>query len=115
MLSNPEVRVLVAWTVDMHATRIQEILIQAQLQRPELQINFMPLLNGETVYQVPRPQFTAALSHHRLKRWWQYWKMRGQYDLVIQSDYQAVIGLSWLNSKLVFINDEGFCLRRPQR
>lgn len=116
VLLNPEVtRVLVAWTVNVHATRIQEILIQAQLQRPELKIIFMPLLNGETVYQVPRPQFTVALSPNRLKRWWQYWKMRGQYDLVIQSDYQAVIGLSWLNSKLVFINDEGFCLRESPK
>jgi GT2 family glycosyltransferase len=116
VLHNSEIkRVLIAWTVNVHATRIQEALIQVQLQRPELQITFMPLLNGETVYQVPRPQFTSPLSHRRWKRWWQFWNMRGKYDLVIQSDYQAVIGLSWLNSKIVFINDEGFCLRDPPK
>lgn len=116
VLQNPEFkRILIAWTVNLHATKIQEALVEAQLQRPELQVTFMPLLNGEMVYQVPRPQFTLPLSPKRLKRWWQFWKMRGKYDLVVQSDYQPIIGLSWLKTKILFINDEGFCLREPPK
>jgi len=116
VLQNPEFkRILIAWTVNLHATKIQEALVEAQLQRPELQVTFMPLLSGEMVYQVPRPQFTLPLSANRLKRWWQFWKMRGKYDLVMQSDYQPIIGLSWLKAKILFINDEGFCLRAPPK
>jgi hypothetical protein len=40
-----------------------------------------------------------------------YWRLRGKYDLVIQSDYKAIIGLSWLKSRLLFINNEEFCER----
>ncbi|HAI69648.1 MAG TPA: hypothetical protein DCM38_09470, partial [Gammaproteobacteria bacterium] len=35
----------------------------------------------------------------------------GHYDLVIQSDYQPSIGLSWLKADLLYVNDEGFCRR----
>lgn len=116
VLQNPQVkRILIAWTVNVHATRIQEALIQAKLQRPELSVTFMPLPGSEPIYQVPHAQFTAPLPLSRWKRWWRYWKMRGNYDLVIQSDYQPVIGLSWLKAQLLFINDEGFCLREPPK
>ena len=33
------------------------------------------------------------------------------YDLVIQSDYQPSLFLSWLKADLLFVNDETFCLR----
>lgn len=116
VLQNPQFkRILIAWTVNIHATRIQEAIVQARLQRAELSVIFMPLPGSEPIYQVPHAQFTAPLPLQRWKRWWQYWKMRGHYDLVIQSDYQPIIGLSWLKAQLLFINDEGFCLREPPK
>jgi len=106
-------RILIAWPINVHAMGIQEALVQAQLQRPELQIDCMPLPNGEMVYQLPRAKFIKPFPASKIKRWLAYWRLRGQYDLIIQSDYQVVIGLSWLKSRLLFINDNDFC-ERPQ-
>lgn len=106
-------RILIAWPVNLHATGIQEALVQAQLANPELQIDFMPLPNGETVYQIPRATFIKPFPSSKVKRWLAYWRLRGYYNLVIQSDYHVIIGLSWLKSRLLFINDDGFC-ERPQ-
>jgi GT2 family glycosyltransferase len=116
VLLDPSIKkILLAWPVNVHATGIQEALVQAQLQRPELQIDCMPLPNGEMVYQLPHPHFIKAFPPNKFQRWLTYWKLRGSYDLIIQSDYHVVIGLSWLKSRLLFINDEGFCERpRPK-
>jgi len=103
--------ILIAWPINVHAMGIQEALVQAQLQRPELQIDCMPLPNGEMVYQLPRAKFIKPFPPSKIKRWLAYWRLRGQYDLIIQSDYQVVIGLSWLKSRLLFINDNDFCER----
>ena len=108
---NPAIkRVLIAWSVNLHATGIQGALAQVQLQRPDLQIDSMITPDGMAVYQLPRTGF-IKFSTFKLKRWFTYWRLRGSYDLIIQSDYKAVIGLSWLNSRLLFVNDEGFCER----
>jgi len=112
ILLDPKIkRVLVSWTVNLQATGIQELLVQAQLQRPELQIQFMSQPDGIKVYQLPNPKFIDALPKSKIKRWLGYWRLRNKYDLIIQSDYQVVIGLAWSNSQLLFINDENFCLR----
>jgi len=108
-------RILLSWSVNVHATGIQEALVRAQLQRPELVIECMSSPNGEMIYQLPRPKFIQPFSRYQLIRWWNYWKLRGCYDLVIQSDYQGVIGLSWLKSKLLFINDDNFSQRQPPK
>ena len=34
----------------------------------------------------------------------------GVYDVVLQSDYDPIIALSWIGARLMFINDEGFVL-----
>ncbi|OQW94037.1 MAG: hypothetical protein BWK79_07955 [Beggiatoa sp. IS2] len=107
-------RILLPWTVNMQATGIQEALVQAMLQRPELQIDCTTTPEGVKIYQLPRLRF-ISLPIKRLKRLKTYWQMRGCYDLVIQSDYQPIIGLSWLKTKIVFINDEGFCQRCPPK
>lgn len=106
-------RILMAFTVNVHATGIQEALVQAQLQRPELQIDWMCQPDGLKVPQVPRSHFLAPFLASRIRRWLTYFRMRNCYDLIIQSDYQPLIGLCWLNTKLLFINDEGFCVRPP--
>jgi hypothetical protein len=53
---------------------------------------------------VPTPGF-------KLTRWIRYWQLRRKYDLVLQSDYQPLVGLSWLGTEIMFLNDEGFCRR----
>ncbi len=106
-------RILITFSVNIHATGIQEALVQAQLQRPELQIDWMRHPDGIEIYQIPHPHFIAPVSTFRIPRWLTYWRMRNYYDLIIQSDYQPIIGLCWLNAKLLFINDESFGLRPP--
>ncbi|WP_353571261.1 glycosyltransferase family 2 protein [Candidatus Albibeggiatoa sp. nov. BB20] len=112
ILLQPEIkRVLISYPVNLNTMNIQEPFRQAQLERPELQIEFMPLPTGEAVYQLPNPQFISNIPRRFLARWWRYWTMRGQYDLVVQSDYQPVIGLAWMKAKQLYVNDENFCVR----
>lgn len=109
----PEVRrVLVSFAVNLQATGIQGALAEAVRRRPELHVEFMNELDGTLVYQLPRQHFTR-IPANRLRRWWRYWRLRNRYDLVVQSDYRMVLGLSWLDAELLFVNDEGFC-RRPR-
>ncbi|MDY6992187.1 MAG: glycosyltransferase family 2 protein [Pseudomonadota bacterium] len=102
-------RILIAWTLNLQAMELQEPLIQAQLKRPELVIDFLTLPGGEARFQMPWSRF--IFMPKRLTRWLTYWQLRGQYDLVIQSDYQPSLGLAWLNAEQLFVNDEGFCQR----
>ncbi|AUI67439.1 glycosyltransferase family 2 protein [Beggiatoa leptomitoformis] len=114
VLTDPTIkRVLISFAVNLQATDTQEIIASILKQRSDLQVVFMPLINGISVYQLPRSRFTPPIPRFFLRRWLFYWRLRGQYDLVIQSDYQRVIGLSWLKAKIIFINDEGFALSPP--
>jgi len=112
VLLNPAIKkILVAWTVNLQATRLQEALVQAKLSRPELSMDFLTLPGGKPIFQMPCARFVFMSKN--VFRWKRYWQLRGRYDLVIQSDYQPSIGLSWLKADLLFVNDEGFC-RRPK-
>ena len=104
-------QVLVSWPVNIHAMGIQEAIVKAQIKRPELQIDWIPLPDGEILPQVPRARFIKPISKLIFKRLLNYWRLRGNYDLVIQSDYQPSLFLSWLKADLLFVNDETFCLR----
>lgn len=106
-------KILVSWTVNLHATRLQEVLVQARLSRPELSIEFLTLPGGVPLFQMPRADF--VFMPKRFSRWKTYLRLRGRYDLVIQSDYQPSIGLSWLKANLLFVNDDGFCRHPPPR
>jgi GT2 family glycosyltransferase len=107
----PSIRkILVPWTINMHATGIQESLVQAVLRRPELQVDFLTLPGGIPVYQFPGATFVNTPGF-KLTRWIRYWQLRRKYDLVLQSDYQPLVGLSWLGTEIMFLNDEGFCRR----
>lgn len=116
---NPQYKkILIAWTVNLQATRIQESLVKASLQRRDLSIECLPLpttMGSVPIYQLPGAHFLRPLPRLKLIRWWYYWKMRNRYDLVIQSDYQAIIGLNWLNSEILYVNDENFCERSAPR
>jgi GT2 family glycosyltransferase len=106
-------KILISWTVNLQATGLQEPLMQAMLKHPELKIDFLSLPGGKPLYQMPRAGYVSFPKS--LTRWKTYWQLRGQYDLVVQSDYQPSLGLSWLKTDLLYVNDEGFCrLTRPK-
>jgi len=106
-------KILVSWTVNLNATGLQESLVQAMLKRPELKLDFLTLPGGKPIFQMPRAHF--IFMPKSFTRWKRYWQLRGHYDLVIQSDYEASIGLSWLKADLLYVNDEGFCHRPPPK
>jgi GT2 family glycosyltransferase len=113
ILSQPKIKkVLVAYPVNLIVMNIQVYFRQAQLARPELKIEFMPMPpDGNLVYQLPRPHFIRAIPRRFIPRWWRYWNMRGNYDLVVQSDYKPVIGLAILKAQQLYVNDENCSLR----
>lgn len=106
-------RILIAFTVNMQATKIQAPLVKAMRQRPELQVFY--LVPPRHLGHYPAAQIPGAIPVHvsasKIWRYWHYFKLRQQFDLVVQSDYQAIIPLSWLGQQTLFINDENFCLR----
>ncbi len=106
-------RVLIS-QVNLQATKIQEIIIQAQHQRPELEVEFLAdPFTQLRIYQVPGAQF-LHLPFGRWKRRYAFWKLYNHYDLIIQSDYESFLTLSWLSPRVIFINDENFSQRpRP--
>lgn len=107
----PEIkRILVSWNVNLYATGLQEILVRTHKKRPELSIDFLTFPGGDAVYQFPSANM-VSLSGNRILRMIQYYRLRGQYDLVIQSDYKRSIFLSWLKAKVMFLNNENYCIR----
>ncbi|SEH06706.1 glycosyltransferase family 2 protein [Candidatus Venteria ishoeyi] len=97
--------------VNLQATNIQAILVQAMKQRPEMEVQFIVDPFSQTLnYQIPNARFTN-LPGGRFKRYYRYWTLRKHYDLVVQSDYLSIIPLSWLAPQVLFINDETFTLR----
>ncbi len=114
VLMDESIQSILISMVNLQATAIQEALIQATQARPELEVKFLAdPFTQLPVYQLPHSEF-VYLPFNRLKRHWALWKMRHTYDLVIQSDYQPFISLSWIAPKVMFINDENFSMRdRP--
>ncbi|MBE9562844.1 MAG: glycosyltransferase family 2 protein [Proteobacteria bacterium] len=104
-------QILVSSPVNVYAMGIQEAIVKAQMQRPELQIDWIPSDDEEILPQVPRTRFVRPMSKSRFKRLINYWRLRGNYDLVIQSDYRPSLFLSWVKADLLFVNDETFCRR----
>jgi GT2 family glycosyltransferase len=104
--------ILISFTVDLQATKVQESFVRALLQRRDLTVYYLAVQGKRLPYQLPNAQF-IGIAASRGRRLWHYWRMRGRYDLVVQSDYATLPLLSWLAKEIVFINDEGFC-RRPK-
>ncbi len=108
---DPDIKnILISWGVNLHAMGMQENLVRAIRQRPELTIDFLAFPGGNAVYQFPSANM-IRISRNKAIRMIQYYRLRGKYDLVIQSDYQRVVLLSWLKAKLMFLNNENYCLR----
>ncbi len=94
---------------------MQTPLAKAMKQRDDLRVFYLvppAKLKSPLTAQIPGA-IPIHISSSRLWRYWHYFKLRGQFDLVMQSDYQPILPLSWLGREVVFINDENFC-RRPK-
>jgi GT2 family glycosyltransferase len=105
-------RVLVPWTINLQATNIQATLISLKSKRPDIQLYYTTMPHGAPLWQSPHSEF-VHLPSNRFRRLLYYARMRGSFDLILQSDYHKVIPLSWLGARILFVNDEGFFLRQP--
>ncbi len=101
--------VLFSFAVNLQAANMQTALVQAMLQRPDLQVKFLTDAQGQSKRHIPQAQF-VLLPANRLKRLWFYWQHRNRYDMVVQWDYQPLLPLSWLGRHVLFVNNEGCCL-----
>lgn len=105
-------RILISCTIKTQATSMQSQLVKAMKQRPDLTVSYLFVPHNHFPIQIPGA-ITIAVSKNIVKRYWHYFKLRGQFDLVLQSDYQAILPLSWLGREVIFVNDETYC-RRPK-
>jgi GT2 family glycosyltransferase len=114
LLNDKYKKVLLPWTVNLQASNLQRFFIKALLQREDLQIDYIPdPLNivSDQPRQLPNSN-SLFLPKSKLRRLWAYFRIRNRYDLVIQSDYQAIIPLSWLSRDILFVNYEGISIRK---
>jgi len=109
---DPGVTCVLVGSVNLQATGIQEQLLESMLKRPELRVELLSEPGGLRVYQLPRARFVSR-PQGRIRRWWRFWRMRGRFDLVLQSDYAPSLLLSWIGREILFVNDEGFS-RNPR-
>lgn len=100
--------ILIPFTVNLQATGIQSALVKAMKRRNDLRVFYL--------YSHPQCALPGAIPIHipqcKLMRYWKYFRLRNQFDIVFQSDYQPILPLSWIAKQTLFINDEYFCLRR---
>lgn len=107
-------RVLMPWTVNLQAGNLQHYFVKAFQKRDDLQIDYIadPTNNiSDQPRQLPKCN-TLFIPKSKIKRLWKYYKMRNRYDLVIQSDYRAIIPLSWVAKDILFINYEEISVRK---
>jgi GT2 family glycosyltransferase len=110
VLTDPKVRtVLVPWTVNLQATGLQEVFVRAKKARPQLRFDFLTEPGGRRKYQIPEARFVPVPAG-RWKRIMRLLRMRGDYDLVLQSDYAPILVLSWIAERILFVNNETFAV-----
>ncbi|MBF0201151.1 MAG: glycosyltransferase family 2 protein [Desulfamplus sp.] len=102
-------KILVPWTVNMYATGLQEILVKVMMQRPDVSVDFLTHPDGVEIFQFPRINF-VDFHRSRFRRYITYWSLRNRYDLVLQSEYERVPGLSWLGGKIMFVSNTTYFL-----
>lgn len=108
VLMDPKVRrVLIPSTVNMQGAGIQEQIVRARRERPELQIDLIFRRGFEPPFVLPTPRF-IALSRFRLLRYAHYLRRIAAYDLVFQSDYEPLPLLSLLGREVIFVNNTSF-------
>lgn len=116
VLANPRVRrVLIPYTVNLQACDLQSIFVQAIKKRPELRVDYLlpsSKLQDALRWQLPGDAVPLYISDCKPRRLYRYMRLRGQYDLVLQSDYQPILSLSWIGKELLFVNHEGINIRQ---
>ncbi len=118
VLSEPDVKkILLPWTINLQATPLQAVLAKTLKRRDDFQLYALvpPFDLGTSVqYQVPG-MIPIQVSRFFLLRYWQYFRLRKHFDVVLQSDYQSILALSWLAERVLFVNYETFSERKkPQ-
>jgi len=104
--------ILIPWTINLQASSLLHTLVMAMRNRPELKV----------FYILPPPQLELspcqfpnaipiAVPGFFVLRYIKYFRLRKQFDLVLQSDYQPILPLSWVGQQNLFVNYENYCLR----
>ncbi|TXK93539.1 hypothetical protein BMR10_15540 [Methylococcaceae bacterium CS4] len=82
-------------------------------KRPELDVFYIvspygPQRQLPNTIPIFMPKFVVS-------RYIKYFRLRNQFDIALQSDYQTIFPLSWIARKNLFVNDENFCLRQAPK
>lgn len=108
--------ILIPFTVNLQATNIQRVLVDTIRARPDLTIFY---LTPPSHLHYPQCQISGSIPiatpKYTLFRYIKYFRLRKQFDLTLQSDYQPILPLSWVSHRNLFINDENFCVRPKPR
>lgn len=113
VFSDPDINtIIIPWTVNLQATSLLHSLVIAMRKRPELKVFYIappPQLDYPPC-QFPNA-IPIAVPGFSILRYLKYFRLRKQFDLVLQSDYQPILPLSWIARQNLFVNYENYCLR----
>jgi hypothetical protein len=113
VFDDPDVkRIIIPWTVNLQATSLQTVIVKVMKKRSDLKVYyFIP----PRILSLPQCQLPGAipisLPGFFVFRYLKYFRLRMQFDLALQSDYQPILPLSWIAENNLFLNYENFCLR----
>ena len=115
ILNDPTIKkIIVPWTINMQAGSgsLQSIFVSAMKKRPELEVFYIvsPLTPLNPQRELPNT-ISVGVPKLSVLRYFTYFRLRKQFDLALQSDYQPMLPLSWVAKQNLFVNDEDFCLR----
>ncbi len=107
-------RILIPYTVNLQVCDLQRVFVRVMKKRPELQVDY--LMPSRKVKKALPWQLPAAVPLHvpdwKPRRLYRFLRLHGRYDLVLQSDYQSILPLSWLGGRILFVNQGGVSLRQ---
>lgn len=113
VFDDPEIKkIIIPWTVELQATTLQATLVKVMRKRSDLQFyhivppRFLSLPQCQLPGTIP-----IAMPRFFVFRYLKYFRLRNQFDLALQSDYQPILALSWIAEKNLFLNYENYCLR----
>ncbi len=108
-------RVLIPWTVNLQAANIQTSIVKIMKQRADLHIDYLlppPGIQCKFRKQLPLSGILVTPGFF-ISRYWFYFRLAFKnYDLVLQSDYQAILMLSWVSRKILYVNNAAMSLRK---
>ena len=102
-------RILIPWCVNLYDTGLQEILIHTIRERSDLEIEFLSAPGGIEIFRFPHARF-IGLPTNKFQRYNIYRRLRNQYDLVLQSEYERFIPFSFLGKKVMFVSKNSYCV-----